>query len=72
MPCEAWRANKKSLGFLEKPQTTVFLVVGNGETPIFHVKIWNHPIETTILIRGWLGFQDDMKCADSNTPTTST
>ena len=25
---------------------------GNGETTIFHVKIWNHPIETTILIRG--------------------
>ena len=22
---------------------------GNGETPIFRVKIWNHQIETTIL-----------------------
>ena len=26
----------------------LFLMDGNGETTIFHVKIWNHPIETTI------------------------
>ena len=25
--------------------------------PFFHVKIWNHPIETTILIRGCFRFQ---------------
>jgi len=31
-------------------ETTVFI--------IFHVKIWNNPNETTLLIRGCLGLQD--------------
>ena len=31
------------------PKNRRFLVDGNGETPIFHVKIRNHQIETTIL-----------------------
>ena len=25
-----------------------FLLDGNGETTIFYVMIWNHPVETTI------------------------
>ena len=26
---------------------------GNGETTMFHVKFWNHPIETTIFLK-WM------------------
>ena len=29
-----------------------------GETTMFHVKIWNNPTETTLLIRGCLGLLD--------------
>ena len=38
---------------------------GRGETPIFHVMIWNHTIETTILIRGCWGYQDKVIINDS-------
>ena len=30
---------------------------GNGETTIFHVKIWNHPIDSQPFINGCLEFQ---------------
>jgi len=32
-----------------KPKHARIKMVGNGATPMFHVKIWNHPIETAIL-----------------------
>ena len=39
-----YQKNKKGL----VPQTTSFFKLMFDETTIFHVIIWNHPIETTI------------------------
>ena len=36
----------------------LFLMDGNGETTILHVKIWNHPIETSIFQVDVLGSRD--------------
>ena len=34
-----------------------FLMDGNCETTISQVKVWNHPTEPAILIRGCFGYQ---------------
>ncbi len=49
----------KSCEMILEPQTTSFKWMF-GETTISNVKIWNHPIETTIYkwLNGCLGFQD--------------
>ena len=39
-----------------------------GATPIFHVKIWNHPIETTILICGFFVWYQLVLLRDSEVP----
>ena len=44
-----------------EPQTTIYKWMF-GETTIFYIKIWNHPIEATIYKWLALGFQED----DSN------
>ena len=51
-----WRVTKKDL----EPQTTIYKWMF-GETTISYIKIWNHPIETTIYKWLALGFQGDNK-----------
>ena len=48
-----------------------FLMDGNGETTIFYVMIWNHPIETTIYkwLFGVPGGSSKTKCASQLVPT---
>lgn len=36
------------LVYLPGTPNNYFLMDGNGETTIFHVKTWNHPTETTV------------------------
>ena len=57
-----WKTCKQEKMFFSKVQTpgtrkpSIFLMDGSGETAIFHVLIWSHPSETTMLSE-YFGYQ---------------